>query len=257
MSPSLSVAIALALAPAITTASAALAAQPLRVYGPGGPLPAMKEAAAAFERSHGVAVEVTAGPTPQWIDHAKADADVIFSGSEVMMSDFMAAMPDVDPSTVRALYLRPAAILVRPGNPQQIRGIADLLKPGHRILVVNGAGQQGLWEDVVGRRGSIDDIRAFRANIAKVAANSGEARQQWINDQSIDAWLIWTIWQVANPKLADQVPLEAEFAIYRDTGVALTKRGEGRPEAREFVDFLSSPTASAIFSKWGWLGSAK
>jgi ABC-type molybdate transport system substrate-binding protein len=139
MSPSLSVAITLA---AAITTSSALAAQPLRVYGPGGPLPAMKEAAAAFERSHGVAVEVTAGPTPQWIDHAKVDADLIFSGSEVMMSDFMAAMPDIDPSTVRALYLRPAAILVRPGNPQHIRGIADLLEPGHRILVVNGVGQQ-------------------------------------------------------------------------------------------------------------------
>jgi accessory colonization factor AcfC len=255
MPPSMSVAITLAAT--IATSSAALAAQPLRVYGPGGPLPAMKEAAAAFERSHGVAVEVTGGPTPQWIDDAKVDADVIFSGSEVMMSDFIAAMPDIDPSTVRALYLRPSAILVRPGNPQNIRGIADLLKPGHRILVVNGAGQQGLWEDVAGRRGSIDSVRAFRANIAKFAANSGEARQQWINDKSIDAWLIWTIWQVANPTLADMVPVEAEFAIYRDTGVALTKRGEGRPEAREFVDFLSSPTASAIFSKWGWLASTK
>ena len=101
-----SLSVAITLVAAITTSSAALAAQPLRVYGPGGPLPAMKDAAAAFERSHGVAVEVTAGRTPQWIDHAKVDADLIFSGSEAMMSDFMAAMPEIDPSTVRALYLR-------------------------------------------------------------------------------------------------------------------------------------------------------
>jgi accessory colonization factor AcfC len=111
MPPALSIAAALALAAAITTSSAALAAQPLRVYGPGGPLPAMKETAGAFERSHGVPVEVTAGPTPQWIDHAKIDADLIFSGSEVMMLDFITAMPDIDPTTVRALYLRPAAFL--------------------------------------------------------------------------------------------------------------------------------------------------
>jgi len=37
----------------------------LRVYGPGGPLPAMKEAAAAFSRLHGVPVEVVGGPTPR------------------------------------------------------------------------------------------------------------------------------------------------------------------------------------------------
>jgi accessory colonization factor AcfC len=51
-----SLSVAITLVAAITTSSAALAAQPLRVYGPGGPLPAMKDAAAAFERSHGVAV---------------------------------------------------------------------------------------------------------------------------------------------------------------------------------------------------------
>ena len=99
----------------------------------------MKEAAATFGQQHNVNVEVTAGLTPQWIDHAKADADMIFSGSEVMMSDFIAAMPDIDSATVQPLYLRPAAILVRPGNHGQIKGIADLLKPGHHILVVNGA----------------------------------------------------------------------------------------------------------------------
>ncbi len=255
--PKRSLLMAAAFASAIAACSPSFAAEPLHVYGPGGPLPAMKEAAAEFGRSHGIAVDVTAGPTPQWIDHAKADADLIFSGSEVMMSDFIAAMPDIDPGSARALYLRPAAILVRPGNPEHISGVADLLKPGHRILVVNGAGQQGLWEDVAGRLGDIDSVRAFRANIAKVAANSGEARRAWINDKSIDAWLIWTIWQVANPTLADQVAVEPQLAIYRDTGIALTRRGEARPEAKEFAAFLGSPAASAIFAKWGWKPSAR
>lgn len=229
------------------------AAETLHAYGPGGPFPAMKQAAAAFEHAHGVTVDVTAGPTPQWIGRAKADADVIFSGSEVMMSDFIAAMPEIDAKTVQPLYLRSAAILVRPGNPGHIAGIADLLKPGHHILVVNGAGQQGLWEDVAGRMGSIDSVRAFRSNIAVVAKNSAEARKAWMEDRSLDAWLIWTIWQKANPTLADQVAIEPNYAIYRDTGVALTTRGESQPMAREFISFLQSPAGAAIFAKWGWL----
>jgi len=249
--------LAVALVSTMSVSSPAFAGEPLHVYGPGGPLPAMNEAAAVFERAHGLQVKVVAGPTPQWIDEAKSDADLIFSGSEYMMSDFIAEMPDIDPASARALYLRPAAILVRPGNPEHITGIADLLKPGHRILVVNGAGQQGLWEDVAGRLGSIESVRAFRANIATVAANSGQARQAWIADKSLDAWLIWTIWQKANPTLADQVSVEPQFAIYRDTGIALTKRGEDRPETREFAAFLGSPTASAIFAKWGWLPTTK
>ena len=60
----------------------------LRVYGPGGPAPAMKEAAKAFEQKTGTHVVVTAGPTPEWIEQAKLDADLIYSGSETMMTDF-------------------------------------------------------------------------------------------------------------------------------------------------------------------------
>jgi accessory colonization factor AcfC len=88
-----------------TASSAAFATETLRVYGPGGPLPAMKEAAAVFGQAHGIDVQVTAGPTPQWIDHAKSDADLIFSGSEVMMSDFITAIPEIDPATVHPLFL--------------------------------------------------------------------------------------------------------------------------------------------------------
>jgi accessory colonization factor AcfC len=50
----------------VVLASAAMATHaqaqvPLRVYGPGGPAPAMKEAAVAFEKKTGVKVDVTAG----------------------------------------------------------------------------------------------------------------------------------------------------------------------------------------------------
>ena len=202
-------------------------------------------------------VIVTAGPTPKWIKDAKANADLIFSGSEVMMSSFITAIPQIDPATVKPLYLRAAAILVRPGNPEHITGIADLFKPGHHILIVNGAGQQGLWEDVAGRTGSIADVRAFRANIAVSAGNSAQARAAWVQDKTLDAWLIWTIWQKANPTLADQVPVESDRAIYRDTGIALTKIGEARPETKEFADFLSSPAGAKIFAKWGWITPAQ
>lgn len=233
-------------------ATPGVAVEPLRAYGPGGPLPAMKEAAAAYGKAHGVDVQVTAGPLPGWQAQAKADADLVFSGSEVMMSDFLAALPEIDPAAVTPLYLRPSAILVRPGNPGQIAGVRDLLKPGHRILVVNGAGQQGLWEDVAGRLGRIADVKAFRTNIAVAAKNSAEARQAWTADPTLDAWLIWSIWQVANPTLADQVAVEPELRIYRDAGIALTRKGGARPEAKAFGAYLASPEGERIFTKWGW-----
>jgi accessory colonization factor AcfC len=61
----------------------------LKAYGPGGPAPAMREAAKVFGTRKGITVEITAGPTPAWKDQAMKDAELIFSGSEYMMTDFV------------------------------------------------------------------------------------------------------------------------------------------------------------------------
>lgn len=235
------------------TLAGASAADVLKAYGPGGPAPAMKEAALAFEQRTGTKVEVTAGPTAQWQDQAKTDADLIFSGSEHMMADFVKALDGaLVESTIVPLYLRPLAILVRPGNPKAIKRVADLFEPGLKILVVNGAGQTGAWEDMAGRTGDIAKLRALRGNIVFQADNSAEAKQRWIADSTIDVWLIWNIWQVANKEIADLVAIEPRYAIYRDTGIALTRRSIADERARAFIDFLLSPDGAAIFRRWGW-----
>jgi len=86
----------------------------LHAYGPGGPAPAMREAAKVFGAMKNITVIVNAGPTPTWKDQAMKDADLIFSGSEYMMTDFVRRdVPGlIDTSTIRTLYLRPSAILV-------------------------------------------------------------------------------------------------------------------------------------------------
>ena len=77
----------------------------LHVYGPGGPLPAIKEAADAFGREKHIRIVVTGGPEPKWLHDAQQNADLIFSGSEDMMSDFQVAMQGaLDPTTITPLY---------------------------------------------------------------------------------------------------------------------------------------------------------
>jgi accessory colonization factor AcfC len=248
--PLLGLMMTVALANPISTS----AAQDLRIYGPGGPEPAIREAARQFGAAHGIDIAVTAGPTGRWIDAAKADADLIYSGSETMMTDFLNAMGgELVAATVTPLYLRASAILVRPGNPRQIESFNDLLVPGVKILIVNGAGQNGLWEDIAGRKGNIASVKALRANIVAYAKTSAEARQVWIDNRSIDVWLTWTIWQGDNPGLAEIVAIEPELRIYRDAGIALTRRGEGKATASEFVRFLTSPAGAAIFEQRGWV----
>jgi len=239
------------------TAGTAAAAAPVHVYGPGGPAPAIKEAAAAYQAQTGTQIRVVAGPTGEWLAGAKLDADVIYSGSEANMTDFVKAMGGgIEEKTIRPLYLRVSNILVRPGNPRRIRGLRGLLRPGLRVLVVQGAGQTGMWEDMAGRTGDIGMVRALRANIVNFATTSADAKKAWTQDRTLDAWIIWGIWQKANPTLADAVTVEEPYRIYRDTGVGLTRRGSDNPDARGFKDFLASPAGARIFAKWGWITPA-
>lgn len=150
------------------------------------------------------------------------------------------------------LFLRPSAILVRKGNPKEIAGIADLVERDLGLMVVDGAGQVGMWEDVVGRLRDVAAMKSFRANIDILAPNSGAARDIWNSDDSIDAWLIWNHWQIDNPDIADLVATEPELTIYRDTSIARTEKGVGNDEVTQFVDFLKGDEGTKIFAAHGW-----
>ena len=226
----------------------------LYLYGPGGPYPAMKEAAESFGKQQNVKIEVTAGPTNQWIEKAKKDADILYSGAEYMMTDFIFAMEGrIDETTATPLYLRPSSILVRSGNPKNIKDFPDLFKAGMKILVVNGSGQAGLWEDIAGKDGKIETVKKFRKNIVAYAPNSAAAKKIWVENKDIDAWLIWNIWQVANPDIADLVPMSKKYVLYRDCGIALTKQGKDKELANKFYAFVQSEDGARIFAKWGWI----
>jgi accessory colonization factor AcfC len=106
---------------------------------------------------------------------------------------------------------------------------------------------------MAGKDGDIALVRALRKNIVFHAPNSGAAKDYWVAHPDVDAWIIYNIWQVANPTLADQVAVGRRYVVYRDSGIALTRTGADRAAAREFVDFLRSKEGAAIFKRWGWI----
>lgn len=222
----------------------------LHVYGPGGPLGPMEECAKIFSQEKGVEVKVTAGPTPKWIDQAKQDADLIFGGAEYMLTDFILKYPGlVDEKTRTSLYIRPAGILVRKGNPKKIRSMADLTKPGVKIVDVNGAGQLGLWEDLAGAQGLIPGIQK---NIAVSVATSAEAIEKWKAMPELDAWITYESWHYRLQDLTDLVKLPKAQKLYRGTPIAITTISKERDLAQNFIDFLKTAKAHTIFKKWGW-----
>ena len=222
------------------------------VYGPGGPYPAMNDIAKEFSKIHNITVIVNKGPVSKWEMKAKKNADIIYSGSEYMMTDFTKKFRNIKTSTISPLYLRKSGVLVRPGNPKGIHSLLDLLKPDIHILVVTGAGLTGVWETMIGKTKDIDKLKALRKNITFFAANSGVANKKWIDDKKIDVWVTWNIWQISNSSLADFIPVKEKYTVYRDCGIALTTKGSNSKNAKEFFNFVQSQRVQPIFKKWGW-----
>ena len=233
--------------------AAAQDALTVHVYGPGGPGPAMTDCAQTFSARYGANVIVTAGPTSSWQDVAKNDADIFYSGAENMMTDFVSLFDaQIDEATIDPLYVRVATILVHPGNPLKIKRIVDLTRPGVRVMVVQGSGQTGLWEDIVGRFGDVATIRALRRNIVTFEPDTATAHQVWNAPGAPDAWIALYSEHGANPTESDAIRLEPGLEIVRDAGIALTIAGEANPVAERFYSFVHSPEGLAIFKRWGW-----
>ena len=89
--------------------------------------------------------------------------------------------------------------------------------------------------------------------VAVRAATSGWAKDEITAYGPGGSVLIVNILRVANPELAKVVKMNEPFRIYRDTGVVLTHMGSAIPLAKEFVEFLLSPSGRKSFAKSGWV----
>lgn len=222
----------------------------LFIYGPGGPLGPIKESGELFCKQTGIPVKVTAGPEDKWINDAKENADLVFGGAEYMLTSFsMKHKGFVDSSTRVSLYKRAAGILVRPGNPKNIRSIKDLTKPGIKLMDVNGAGQFGMWEDLAGKQNLIGSIQK---NIVKSFSNTAEAIEAWKTETVYDAWIIYASWHYRLKDHTQLIKIPAAETVYRGTPIAITTLSDQKDDAKKFISFLQTPTVHAIFKKWGW-----
>lgn len=227
----------------------------LKLYGAGGPHSALIKVADAWKAKTGKKVEFIYGPESKWAKQAQADADVLWGTAEQAITAYLENFKSFSSKDVKPLYLRPAVIAVKKGNPKGIKGFDDLLKDGMRIVVTEGAGVYntsgtGVWEDVAGRRGKLDDVTRFRHNIVAFGKGSG-ASMKAFKSMDADAWITWPDWPAKYPEVLQQVDLSADRVIWRDLNFVTSPDAD--PEAREFLDFLVTEEAQILMATEGWV----
>jgi accessory colonization factor AcfC len=227
----------------------------VRLYGAGGPDTAFKKVATEFTKETGIKVQITGGPEPTWTKEAQADADILWGTSEEDMTALLETYKTFRWDDVEPIYIRPAIIAVKKGNPKNIQSFSDLLNDGIRIVVTEGAGVAntsgtGTWEDVAGRAGSLRDIQRFRKNIVGFGKGSGPSFKIFVQ-KNADAWITWPDWPITHPDQADYVKLPQNRTIWRDVNVAIAPDAD--PEAKTFLDFLNSDRGAVIMKTEGWV----
>ncbi len=226
----------------------------IKIYGAGGPHTAIIRVGKLFTNETGIPVEVYFGPEYNWTKDAQHDADIIWGTAEQSMTAFLENYKEFDSKDVEPIYIRKAVMVVQKNNPKNIKDFSDLLKSNMKIVVTEGAGVYntsgtGVWEDIAGRLGNIEDIKSFRKNIVAYAKGSGAGFKAF-KEKEADAWITWGHWQFSHQADADIVEFSEERTIHRDLSIVTNNKADSN--TKQFIDFLKGEKAFQIFKSEGW-----
>jgi accessory colonization factor AcfC len=235
-------AIFLAVFPGGVMAQNADPAQVLHVYGPGGPYLPMSECAKAFSARSGVVVAVVKGEPESLVERMSADGDLYYTGAPYMMEDFIKKHPGlIDERSIAPLFQRRVGILVRKGNPKNIRAVADVASPGLMILDVRLENMYALRHDPENKPG----------NTGRAVDTGSEGLALWKSDAGLDAWVTYKSWYHMVQADSDFIPIDGPEGL-RATPAALLCTGINKALAQDFLEFLRSEEARIIFRAHGW-----
>jgi len=227
----------------------------LLMYAGSASKPPTDEAIQQFKQKTGITVEVNYGGSGTVLSQMKlAQAgDLYFPGS----SDYMEKAKqdgDVIPTTeARVAYLVPA-INVQAGNPKNIKGLADLMRPDVDVAIANPASVcVGLYAVEIIEGAFSDAEKAdFRANLLNYT-DSCEKTATAVALKQVDAVLGWSVFEAWNPEAIETVSLPAnQVPRVGYIPIAVSSYTENQSAAQQFIDFLTGEEGQAIFAKYGY-----
>lgn len=225
-----------------TSAAADTPMKELRVYGPGGPHQALQECAERFEQESRTRIQVIKALPHDIERRLPEDGDIYYGGAEYMLEDFNRANPGVlRMDSVKTLLPRQIGILVRKGNPLNIKDIDDLKRADVDLLDVKLENMRHFYSH------PDDTLR----NVRRLEYTGRQGTRAWRDHPELDAWVTYKSWHVYLSEESDFIAIPHEDAL-RHIPVALAERTEHSNEAMEFIRFLQSEEAKRIFTNHGW-----
>lgn len=164
---------------------------------------------------------------------------------------------DVLPETERVVVYLVPAINVQKGNPQHIRGLKDLTKPGLRVAIANPDGVcVGAYAvEIIEKAFSFQEKNAFKKNLVNYTG-SCEKTATAISLKQVDAVIGWRVFQYWDSERIETIRLPKEQIIRVGyIPIAVSKFCKQADNAQKFIDFLCGEDGQKIFAKYNYFTS--
>jgi len=222
-------------------------AKELLLYCGAGIRPPVQEIAEAFESEHGVKVVTDYAGSEVLLSKIKLArrGDLYMPGDKHYVEQ--AAAEGMILSQQSVCYFVPT-ILVRKGNPKNIRGLQDLLKNGLKLGLGDAkacaigrktkqifAKNNIAWEDV-------------EKNVAFQSLTVNELGMQ-IQAGSLDAVIVWDAIARYYSEHGTEVPIPVEQNVISTVNIGILTFTKDRSLAGQFVEFAASERGQSIFKQ--------
>lgn len=221
--------------------------QSLMVYSGAGLSKAMDEMGQAFEKKYGAKVNFTYAGCAQLLSQMEINkqGDVFVGGS--LNDGNIAVQKGFTDKYVAVAYHIPA-IAVPSGNPAGIKTLADLAKPGVKLIL----GDEQV--NAIGKKGAMifqkNNITGIDKNVVARAATVNEIVTK-IGMKQADAGLIFAD-NGYGVKNIEVISIPEEQNAIDKVPVCVLKFTKNTELAQTFADFVKSDEGKAIFAKHGF-----
>jgi molybdate transport system substrate-binding protein len=220
---------------------------PLKVYCGISMRPVAEELAREYERETGAAIEFDFGGSETLLPRIEVAGTGDLFITHDPFGDELARKGKVERYVVGG-WLIPVLIVAR-GNPLQLRGLADLAKPGVKLGMMDArhstCGQ--IVRDRLAEKGLAESVDA---NV-KVEKRSHQDLALDVALGALDAALVWNFSAELNRERVEGLWLDEPFPETRLV-VCLLKSTRQRERAEGFLALCESERGRAVFGKFGY-----
>jgi molybdenum ABC transporter, periplasmic molybdate-binding protein len=220
----------------------------LQVYSGAGLNKAMDDIGQAFEQKYGAKVNISYANCAQLLSQMEINkqGDVFVGGSQ---SDGDTAKQKGFTDKYTAVAYHIPAIAVPKGNPAGITSLADMAKPGIKLILGD---EQA---NAIGKKGA---MIFSKANIKDAVDKNVVARAATVNDivtkigmKQADAGLVFEDNGFENKDI-DVISIPEDQNAIDKIPVCVLGFSQNKEAAQALVDFMSSDEGKAIFTKHGF-----